>query len=100
MDKYLEMPEATEQETIEYRNELIKKGIISTNPISVREKLIKNGTIKPLEKLSGGFVTYSPLPKSLNIKSINTEEGEYRVKPIMSDEDYKRRNMVYLRSLQ
>jgi hypothetical protein len=107
-NNYLDLPEATEVESNKRRSFLIEHGIISTNtkekqsmsPEEIRKNLIKSGIIKPVEKLENGKVTYCDLPQKIKIKSINNEEGEYRVKPIVSDEDYNRRKMVYFRSLQ
>jgi hypothetical protein len=110
-NKYLELPEATDNEAQMRRDRLIKLGVISTNitqqrenqnmsPEEIRSKLIQSGVIKPVEKLKDGRVTYCDLPQKLNIKSTNNEEGEYRVKPIVSESDYERKKMVYFRSLQ
>lgn len=108
-NKYLELPEATDEESNNRRNFLIGSGIISKNnirkekiemaPEEIRKNLISSGVIKPVEKVNGK-VTYCSLPPKTNVKSTNNEEGEYRVKPIVSDDDYNRRKMVYFRSLQ
>lgn len=105
MPQHVELMEATEMEANERREQLIAAGIISTRrteltPEEMRTLLVCRGIIKPVEKLEDGTVTYCPLPERLNVRSTNPEEGEYRVKPIVSESDYERRKMVYFRSLQ
>ena len=110
-----QIPEATDVEATERRNSLIESGVITPGspveraaaiplneltPFEARLLFIKDGAIKPVERLSDNTVTYCELPASRNVKSTNVEEGEYRVKPIVSEEDYSRRKMVYFRSLQ
>ncbi len=96
--------EATDQETAERRQFLIDNGIISlssgANESKWRKELIKRGTIEPIERLPCGEITYVKLSPSQKIKSINKEEGEYKIKPIVSEEDYNRKKNAYFRSLQ
>jgi hypothetical protein len=105
MEKNTEnLQEATEQEAAERRQFLIDNGTITLTPNQNnqqwRNELVKSGTIKPIERLPNGRITYVPLAPSRRIKSTNREEGEYTVKPILSDADYERRKKAYFRSLQ
>ena len=110
-----QIPEATDVEATERRNSLIESRVITPGspverkaslslneltPFETRMLLIKQGAIKPVERLEDGSVTYCELPEKQNVKSTNVEEGEYRVKPILSESDYLRKKMVYFRSLQ
>jgi hypothetical protein len=102
---------ATEQECIERRNEFINAGIIKSGthtpteklenmtPQETREFLIANGTIKPVTCVDGKMI-YCDLPPQKKYSNLNTEEGEYKVLPINTDEDYNRRKQVYFRMLQ
>jgi len=93
---------ATEQECIERRNEFINAGIIKPGthtPQETREFLIANGTIKPVTRVDGKMI-YCDLPPQKKYSNLNTEEGEYKVLPINTDEDYNRRKQVYFRMLQ
>lgn len=96
--------EATEQETAERRQFLIDNNIISlssgANESKWRKELVKSGTIEPIERLPCGEITYVKLSPPQKIKSINKEEGEYKIKPIVSEADYDRKKNAYFRSLQ
>jgi hypothetical protein len=102
---------ATDQEYINRRNEFINAGIIKPGtytptenmedmtPQETREFLIANGTIKPVTYEDGKMI-YCDLPPQKKYSNLNTEEGEYKVLSINTEEDYNRRKQVYFRMLQ
>ena len=102
---------ATDQEYNNRRNEFIDAGIIrpgthtpmekleNMTPQETREFLIANGTIKPVTCVDGRM-QYCDLPPKKKYSNLNTEEGEYKVLPINTEEDYNRRKQVYFRMLQ
>lgn len=92
---------ATNKECIYRRNFLINAGIITPGNIDKdrrREDLIKCGLIQPLF-FKDGSIKYCDLPPNRNYLFYSSE-GEYKSKPIISDNDYYRRRQVYFRMIQ
>lgn len=82
-----ELPIATDKECEDRRKLLISAGIIKTgNNKSLREELISKGIIDPNP-------SYISVKNNYNNSS---DEGEYIVKPIKTDEEYDRRKSLYL----
>ena len=105
-----DLPEATDQECLQRRKFLIATGVItpsvdtlckrpdgslavSTNRYSgnLRNTLVNSGII------SSDLVSLSEKGRS---KSVNVEEGEYKPRPITSNDKYIRRKQAYFRVLQ
>lgn len=91
---------ATNKECIDRRNFLINAGIIvpGNNTNRFRDDLIKCGLIQPLF-CKDGSIKYCDLPPKRN-HLFYSNEGEYKSKPITSDNDYYRRRQVYFRMIQ
>jgi hypothetical protein len=102
--------EATDQEMQARREQLIEAGVIcpgnkintlnEMSPSETREFFVARGTIQPVERRADGSVSYCALPPPRKNLSTNSEEGEYCLQPLRTENDYLRRKQVYFRSLQ
>lgn len=61
---------------------------------SLRQQLIRDGLLDP------NYIEIPPAPAGYYTTPINSDEGEYKVRPIENDAQYQRRRTLYLRSLQ
>ena len=114
-----ELPVATDQECQERREFLVKRGVIkpadklsiinrkSSPPLlstraankEMRRKFIEQGIIKPMMNMLSMKATFCELaPRGK--RPCSSEEGEYRPRPIESDEEYFRRRQAYFRAIQ
>jgi len=114
------LPLATDRECRDRRSLLVLLGVIKSGNKSeiifrkdalpvvstrktcrvMREKLIEREIIQPIRELKDGNITFCKLPPRKKRRIVEREEGEYKPRPIETDEDYYRRRQVYFRMIQ
>lgn len=86
----MELNIATDKECVARRNALIYNRIIKPGKyIGERNRLIEKGLINP-----------NLCEVEQNKYIVNSEEGEYKSRPIGSNEEYEKRKLIYFRILQ
>jgi hypothetical protein len=115
MDNNIEQPIATDRECRAWRSLLISLGVITPckQPVvkkgfattisteksarNLRKNLIDKGLISPMVD-ANNFSSFCEIKRSHSY--VSSEEGEYRPRPVRSDEEYYRRRQVYFRMIQ
>ena len=105
-----ELELATDAQCAARRRALIKAGIITErncNLIKKGDGSVAVSTKDYSSQLRKGLVErgildskYIEIPPAKYEKPLRTEEGEYKVRPIKTKEQYDRRKIIYLRMLQ